>query len=224
MLTLQGFLRPDELAAIVARLGAEAFVPGVETATGRAAEVKRNLQLPGGSAAERELDALVRAAFERHPGFADVVMPVRSVPMRFARYEAGMGYGWHVDNGLMAAHGGKPMRSDLACTLFLADPGSYGGGELSLQTPVGHLKVKLPAGDAVVYPATMVHRVEPVTHGVRLVGVTWFQSLVASAEQRQLLADLAQATSALLARDPQAPEYEALTAVRHNLMRMWGQP
>lgn len=224
MISLQGLLGPEDLAALHQHLGKDAFVDGAETAHGRAKAVKHNLQLPEGGELEARLGRVVVAALERHDAFRNMVLPVRLTQPRFSRYEDGMTYGWHVDGALMNAAGGGPLRSDLACTVFLSDPASYEGGELAIQTSTGQTLVKLPAGDALVYPATTVHRVQPITAGVRLATVLWVQSMIADERQRQLVTDLLRATGELRHRDPQAPELERLLAVRENLIRMWGQP
>jgi PKHD-type hydroxylase len=224
LITIRGLLSPADVQAIVARLHGETFVDGYETAGRRARDVKRNEQLPLASSAEAELNSLVVAAFDRNDVFRAAALPVELVPIRFARYLPGMEYGWHTDNALMSGGGVRGVRTDLACTIFLSEPDSYAGGELAVQNPLGLVRIKLAAGDAVLYPATAVHRVEPVTQGVRLVAVTWIQSMIKDREQRDLLLDLAQTIAALEQRDPRAPEVERLHATRQNLIRMWGNP
>jgi PKHD-type hydroxylase len=221
MITIRNLLTPEEVETIRTRLAGEAFVHGGETAHGRAKKVKNNLQLPDGGQAERELEKLIISAFDRNPTVRATALPLRAAPARFSKYEAGMEYGWHVDSPVMAGGGSQPVRTDLACTVFLSDPKSYGGGELTIQTPLGTASTKLPAGDAILYPATTVHRVEPVTHGVRQVALLWVQSMIASAEQRQLLSELAQATAKLRNSNPEAKEIDTLLGVHANLVRMW---
>ncbi|MDB5101081.1 MAG: 2OG-Fe(II) oxygenase [Cyanobacteria bacterium RYN_339] len=223
MITIPKLLGPDELQHITQRLAAEKFVDGGETATGRAREVKHNLQMPMDGDATKELDHLIRQAMDRHAVFMAAALPLHIVPLRFSRYEPGMTYGWHTDNPVMVGVARQAVRTDLACTIFLSDPAGYAGGELALRTPLGIVRIKLAAGDAVLYPATSVHQVDPVTQGVRTVAVTWIQSLVGGSDQRQLLMDLFEATRDLAMRDPMAPELERLGAVRHNLLRLWGQ-
>jgi PKHD-type hydroxylase len=224
MLSLRPHLSPHELARLRDRLASADFVDGRETAQGAAVDVKRNEQLPAQGALAVELDAIVRGALMRHDAFTSRALPLHVLPMRFARYRPGQAYGWHIDAPVMTAPDGRVIRTDLACTVFLSDPSSYGGGELAVQTPLGTLKTKLSAGDAVVYPATMLHRVEEVTHGERLVAVTWAQSLVASPESRALLEEMLAAVQSLTARDPQAPELDRLNMVHANMLRRWGQP
>lgn len=221
MITIRNLLTPEEVATIRTRLADETFVHGSETANGRAKKVKNNLQLPVGGEAERELEKLILSAFERNHTVRATALPLRAAPARFSRYEAGMEYGWHVDSSVMAGTGGQPVRTDLACTIFLSDPASYGGGELTIQTPLGTASTKLPAGDAIIYPATTVHRVEPVTHGVRQVALLWVQSMIASAERRQLLNELGQATAKLRVSNAEAAEIDTLVGVHANLIRMW---
>jgi PKHD-type hydroxylase len=223
LITLRGVLSAAEALALAQRLNAEKFVDGNETAGRRAREVKRNLQLPLASPAETELNAVVVAALERNEICRSAALPTQVVPVRFARYEPGMEYGWHTDNAIMPGGAGRAVRTDLACTIFLADPTSYDGGELAVQHSLGVVRAKLGPGDAVLYPATTVHRVEPVTRGQRLVAVLWIQSMIASNEQRQLTFDLLQTIRGLESREAKAPELDHLYATYQNLLRLWSQ-
>jgi PKHD-type hydroxylase len=116
---------------------------------------------------------------------------------------------------------GQWVRTDISCTLFLADPDSYDGGELVVQDSFGAQRVKLPAGDAVIYPGTSVHRVEPVTRGARVASFFWIESMVRSDEQRRLLYDMDMSLLRLRAQHGETPETTALTGTYHNLLRMW---
>ena len=223
MLTIKGLLSKAELAQIAARMDAESFIDGKATARAGARDVKNNLQLAHGGDAQKEVDQIIRTAYRKNDAMRELVMPVKIMPMRVSRYEVGMEYGWHVDAVTMTNPKGELVRTDVASTVFLADPDEYDGGELTVMTPMGKVQVKLDAGDAIVYPATTVHRVEPVTRGVRKVAVTWIQSMIASAEKRQLLQELTTAIMDLKARDPKAPELPKYSAVHHNLVRMWGE-
>ena len=130
-----------------------------------------------------------------------------------------MAYGWHAD--LAHMHFGElVVRSDVACTIFLSPPDSYQGGELNVRLPLGDLRVKFPAGDAVVYPATTMHRVEPVTGGTRRVALTWVQSLIPNAEHRELLFEMRQAVSRLRERDPGNEDLTRLNVVYQNFVRL----
>jgi PKHD-type hydroxylase len=148
-------------------------------------------------------------------------MPLKTAAPYYARYTTGMSYGAHVDDPVMGQ--GELYRSDLSVTLFLADPDSYDGGELCIQTAFGEQQVKLPAGDAVLYPSSSIHRVAEVTRGERLVAVSWIQSLVRAPEQRNLLHELNQAREALLQNRPDAAETAQVNQSYINLVRMWSE-
>ena len=196
------------------------FVDGLMTAGWASRLVKKNEQLaagPGAQAAQkRVIDALAANAV-----FSTAVMPQRIGPPLFARYTPGMSFGAHVDNAVMGA---DHLRTDVSVTVFLAEPDTYDGGELVIDTASGEESYKLPAGSAVIYPSTTLHRVAEVTRGTREVAVTWAQSLVRSAERRELLFDLERARRALFERDGKTAEFDLLHKVASNLRRMWVEP
>ena len=162
------------------------FVDGVLTSGWASGLVKNNEQLGAGPALEAAQQKVI-AALSGNPVFKAAVLPRRFAPPLFARYVPGMAFGTHMDNPLM---GPDHLRSDVSVTIFLSDPDDYDGGELVMETTGGEAAYKLPAGSAVTYPTTMLHRVEPVTRGTREVAVTWAQSLVRRADQREILFDL----------------------------------
>jgi PKHD-type hydroxylase len=220
-IALRDILAPVEIAEIASQLEAATFVDGLETAGRLAARVKRNLQLPQTDERGRNASTLVRRALGRSKAFLAAALPKALSEPRFNRYELGMEYGDHVDHALMGLDGKGPvMRSDLAATLFLSDPTGYDGGELVIG---GHERVKLPAGDMALYPASTIHRVEPVTRGRRDAAILWIQSTVRTERQRELLRQLDLAVTALAERDPSAREVVALSAVYHNLLREWAE-
>lgn len=196
------------------------FVDGLMTAGWASRLVKRNEQLAGGpearSAQERVVDAL-----KANSVFATAAMPKKIGPPLFARYTPGMAFGTHMDNAVM---GDDNLRTDISVTVFLSAPEDYDGGELVMETSAGESAYKLPAGAAVVYPSTMLHRVNEVTRGMREVAVMWVQSLVRSAERRELLFDLERARRALFERDGKTPEFDLLHKTASNLRRMWVEP
>jgi PKHD-type hydroxylase len=145
-------------------------------------------------------------------------LPRRFAPPLFARYVPGMQFGTHMDNPLM---GPDHMRADVSVTIFLSNPEDYDGGELVMETSGGETAYKLPAGSAVTYPTTMLHRVEPVTRGTREVAVTWAQSLVRSADQREILFDLERTARTIFERDGKSPEFDLINKSAANLKRMW---
>ena len=223
-------LNDDELAQARSLLADAPWTDGRGTAGPQAATVKHNQQLPVGSAAAQALQALVLAALDRHPLFFSAALPKRLLPPMFNRYggEANPGghYGDHVDQAIRhiatGAQAGQRLRTDLSCTLFLADPTDYDGGELVIaDANQGSPRIKLPAGDALLYPGTRVHRVEPVTRGQRLASFFWIESLVRSDEQRRLLFDMDLALMKLRSRDGESAEAVSLTGIYHNLLRLW---
>ena len=219
MLNLKSLLTREELADINARLDAATWVDGRETASGPTRMIKNNRQVGIDDPLAHELGERISAALLRHELFRAAACPERIAPIRFAAYEPGMAYGWHAD--LAHMHFGElVVRSDVACTIFLSPPDSYQGGELNVRLPLGDLRVKFPAGDAVVYPATTMHRVEPVTGGTRRVALTWVQSLIPNAEHRELLFEMRQAVSRLRERDPGNEDLTRLNVVYQNFVRL----
>lgn len=218
-LCLGNILAQDRLRAIATALNRAEFIDGKATAGWNAAGVKINQQ-----AQDRALipfAAEIEAALRAHPVFALAARPRQLHPIIFARYEPGMAYGPHVDDALM---GEPPLRTDLALTLFLSEPETYDGGELSIDHPGGEQCYKLPAGAAVLYPATSLHQVTPVTRGVRLVALTWIQSLIRDPGQREILFDLDTARRTLFARDGKSREFDLLSKSLANLLRQWAEP
>ena len=235
LLSLPQLLTPDEVRQARASLGLDApWVDGSSTAGGQAAALKQNRQLQQDSETSRGLQALVARALERDPLFVSAALPRRVLPALFNRYTAptpgeqatGDHYGRHVDNAVLrlpAGAGGDWMRGDLSCTVFLSDPQSYDGGELVVHHTLGARAFKLPAGHALLYPASTVHEVTPVTRGERLASFFWVQSLVPDEGQRQILFDLDMNLLRLRARHGDSSETTALTGVYHNLLRQWSQ-
>jgi PKHD-type hydroxylase len=210
---IRKLLSAELLSQINARLAASKWVDGLQTAGAAAARVKRNLQLDASSPEALELGELVKKALLANDKFPPLALPRRMTTPMFSRYELGMEYGAHTDDAVRSRDG---LRTDLAGTLFLSEPDTYEGGELV----VGNNGVKPAAGDLVLYPATTVHRVAPVTRGVRLAAVFWVQSLVRSQEQRELLLSLHGA----IARLGDHPVAVSVEAVQQNLLRMWAEP
>lgn len=218
LLCIADVLAPEELRAIVAKLESANFVDGKITAGWHARLVKHNAQLDSNAAIAPELKQLVLAALQRSALFQMAVRPkVIRAPL-FSRYEVGMSYGSHVDNALM---GDPPIRSDVSMTLFLTPSNTYDGGELVIETTQGEEAIKLEAGSMVVYPSATLHRVEPVTWGVRLVAVTWVQSLVRDAQDREILFDLDTARQAIFEKYGKIPEFDLLSKSHANLLRRW---
>ena len=223
LLHIENLLDAATIARMRAKLDGTGWIDGRETVGPQGALVKRNQQLPDASPMRMELGREILAACARHPEFHAATLPVRILPPRFNRYQDGGHYGAHVDGAVMALADGSQLRSDIACTLFLSEPGSYDGGELVIEDTYGEHEVKLPAGDAIVYPASSLHRVEPVTRGARVAAFFWIQSLVREASKRRTLLQLDTAVRRLAASGADADAVKQLTGVYHNLLRQWSQ-
>lgn len=222
MLILKRVLNDEELAELRGGLATASFAGGAKTAGPQAKKVKRNLQLPLAAPERERLGKIVTGALGRNKAFFSAALPNRIVPILFNRYEIGMEYGAHVDNAYMLGLDGKGgTRTDISATLFLSDPAGYEGGELSIQVGPMVQRVKLPAGDMVLYPSNTRHRVEPVTRGARDAAVFWVQSMVRHDDRRQMLFDLDRTVQGLVTREPEAPEVLALTNLYNNLLREW---
>ena len=218
---MAGILTPEELERIARLLSAGAFVDGKLTAGWHARQVKENLQLARGAEAA-EADRLVLDALMRNEVFRSAVLPLKLRPALFSRTEPGMGYGTHVDDAVMG-RGEAMIRSDVSVTLFLSEPSAYEGGELILESAGGESGYKLAAGAAVAYPSTSLHRVSPVTAGRREVAVTWAQSMVRSAERREILFDLDTARRAIFKSAGKSGEFDLIAKSYANLLRQWAE-
>lgn len=196
---------------------------GNVTSGPQSALAKRNRQLPEDSATAREAGSIVLDALGRSPLFFAAALPLKVYPPLFNRYEGGEAFGLHVDNAIRMKRGTDfRIRSDLSATLFLDDPASYDGGELVIEDRFGPQMVKLPAGHMVLYPASSLHRVTPVTRGVRTAAFFWLQSMVRDDGERRLLFDLDQSVQALSGERGQGDAVVVqLTGLYHNLLRRW---
>lgn len=200
------------------------WVDGRVTAGHQSARAKDNAQVPEGHPAARELGEMILAALERNPLFMAAALPSKVFPPLFNRYEGGQSFGSHVDNAVRQVTGTPHrVRTDLSVTLFLAPPEDYDGGELLVEDTYGVHSVKLPAGDIILYPASSLHRVNPVTRGARLASFFWVQSLVRDDGERALLFDLDTAIQRLVQDDPGHASAAPLTSVYHNLLRRWAE-
>ncbi|MFO1474342.1 MAG: Fe2+-dependent dioxygenase [Lysobacterales bacterium] len=223
LLHIPAILDPAQAARMRQRLEAARWIDGRETVGAQGAQVKRNLQLPDASPLRAELADEVLAALAASALYHAAVLPAKTLPPRFNRYEGGGEYGMHVDGAAMALGNGEWLRSDVSCTLFLADPDSYDGGELVVSDTYGEHEVKLPAGDLIVYPSDSLHRVEPVTRGARFAAFFWVQSLVRDAQRRRLLLELDGGIQQLAASGADRDALLRLTGVYHNLLRQWSE-
>src|SRR3990172_4466618 len=222
LLHLKNVLTRDQIDGARAMLRDVEFRDGKASAGMAASRVKNNLEADRSVAAIAKIDSMVMGALVRHPDYRAGALPLKVAAPFYARYVPGMRYGDHVDDPIMGGAAGL-YRTDIAITIFLNDPGDYDGGELVIHTAFGENKMKLPAGDAVMYPASSRHRVAEVTRGERLVAVTWVQSLVRDPARRELLYGLNQAREKLLSDAPQAGETAQVNAAYVNLVRMWSE-
>ncbi|MGR4862801.1 Fe2+-dependent dioxygenase [Caulobacter sp. LARHSG274] len=225
MLQIADVLTADQVAHCRAVLDAADWIDGNATSGFQAAMAKHNQQLPQDAAAAREVGALIVQALQANPLFVSAALPRAILPPLFNRYGEGMGFGDHVDNAIRRDPStGLPLRTDLSATLFLTDPDAYDGGELVVEDAFGSHIVKLPAGGLILYPASSLHRVTPVTRGVRTASFFWIQSLVRDDARRGLLLDMDVAIQRLsTAVGSVDPSVLSLTGTYHNLLRMWAE-
>ncbi|MEM1253051.1 MAG: Fe2+-dependent dioxygenase [Cyanobacteria bacterium P01_H01_bin.21] len=207
-------LSAAELTQIREALATAEFIDGKTTAGWYAKQVKHNQQLKQGVG--QPLASVVKAALNRHPLFQVAVRPRQVHSLRFSRYGEGMSYGTHADNAMMGSY-----RSDVSFTLFLSAPADYDGGELVIEGADDEKAYKLPAGSAIVYPSSTLHRVNEVTKGTRLVVVGWVQSLVRDPSQRELLFDIDTVRRSLFAQHGKTNEFDLLSKSVSNLLRQW---
>ncbi len=220
LLAIPNVLKPDELQLVRSWLADAPFVDGRLSAGSAAKRVKSNHEVEGSAPHLERLNRVVMGNLVRHPLYRAGALPLHVASPFYARYRPGMNYGNHLDDPIMGAEG-VMYRSDIAITIFLSAPEAYDGGELVIRAAEVEQVVKSAAGDAVLYPAGSIHRVNPVTRGERLVAVTWLQSLVRDPARRELLFGLNAARERLLQREPDAPETAQVNAAYVNLIRMW---
>jgi len=220
MIEINKLLTADELKGISTLVSNASWNPGAHSAGANAEKQKNNQEMDQSCASWETINALVVGRLYQHPQFQNAALPSKVSAAFISRYTNGMSYGPHIDNPVMGTPGAQ-YRSDIACTIFLSEPDDYEGGELNIHTDFGPVKVKLNAGSAVVYPASSVHEVLPVTSGKRIVCALWAQSLIADAHQREILAELADARAALQLRLPDAQVTQSVDHAYLNLIRMW---
>jgi PKHD-type hydroxylase len=228
LITIPDVLAPAQVAQARQILDAAEWIDGKVTAGYQSSKTKDNMQLPEGSPAARELGDMILAALSKNPLFLAAALPLRIFPPLFNRYAGGQSFGTHVDNAIRQIPG-TPLRirTDLSATLFFAGPEEYDGGELCVEDTYGVKKVKLPPGHMVLYPATSLHHVTPVTRGARVCSFFWLQSMIRDDGQRSLLFDLDLAIQRIgrdLAGNSVGETTSVqLTGVYHNLLRQWAE-
>ena len=222
LLRVPQVLNADELKQMQSLMAAAEWVDGKVTAGTQSAQVKRNIQLPESSPEAEAARQIVLTALSRNALFFSAALPKKIYPPLFNQYRDGMDFGAHIDNAVRThALTGLHVRTDISCTLFLADPDSYDGGELVVEDTYGQQMVKLPAGDMVLYPGSSLHHVRPVTRGARLASFFWLQSMIRDDAQRTLLFDMDAAIVTLRQQVGDNAAVIRLTGNYHNLIRMW---
>jgi PKHD-type hydroxylase len=222
LLHIPDILTAEQVAHCRQKLDQADWVDGRITAGHQSARAKDNMQLPEDHPAARELGELILTALQNNPLFMAAALPLKVFPPLFNRYQGGQSFGTHVDNAVRQVTGTPHrVRTDLSATLFLAGPEEYDGGELSVEDTYGLHNVKLPAGHLILYPASSLHHVQPVTRGARLASFFWIQSMVRDDGQRTLLFDLDMAIQRISGEVSDHPSVIQLTGVYHNLLRRW---
>ena len=222
MIVIPDVLNAEQIGTMRARLQAAHWIDGNATSGHQSARAKRNRQLAEGDPEAKALGDIVLDALAASPLFVAAALPLKVYPPLFNRYGVGEGFADHVDSAVRIRAGSDfRIRSDLSATLFLSDPSEYEGGELVAE---GQAPVKLAAGDMVLYPASTVHHVTPVTRGERIACFFWIQSMVRDGSARTMLFELDRSIQELTqAAGPEAPALIRLTGLYHNLLRRWAE-
>ena len=225
LITIPSVLSKDEVNQVRAHLDAADWEDGSTTAGPQSIEVKRNQQLPAASDAAQTLGKFILQKLTADPLFISAALPARILPPMFNKYEQAETFGSHIDNAIRVNPlTQERLRTDLSMTLFLSAPEDYDGGELVIEDHYGTQTVKLPAGDMILYPATSLHEVTPVTRGARVSSFFWLQSMIRSDAHRQILFDLDQSIQSLSTTiGSNATETVRLTGIYHNLIRTWAE-
>ena len=224
ILQIPDVLSSEQVAHARRLLNEATWVDGRVTAGAQAARAKDNMQLAEHDPLAGQIGDQILAALQRNPLFVSAALPLKVFPPLFNRYRGGESFGNHVDNAIRQSPAtGVRVRTDLSATLFLAEPEEYGGGELMIEDTYGVHAAKLPAGHLVLYPATSLHHVKPVTSGARIASFFWIQSMVRDDGKRALLFDMDRAIQRLNKDVPSHPSIVQLTGVYHNLVRSWAE-
>jgi PKHD-type hydroxylase len=218
---LENVLSKEELKKIHHTLNRGKFLAGEETAGWAAKSVKKNLQWYAEPSVEADLTNTLTTRLVTHSEFSTTTYAKKIAPFLFSESKENGGYGNHVDDALMGAD--TIIRSDISCTVFLSEPQDYKGGELVFSIGAQQLSYKLPAGHAIIYPSTTLHRVEPVTEGTRRVAITWLESYVRNADQRGILSDLDLARRNIMATQGKNSAFDQVSRSHANLLRLWAE-
>jgi PKHD-type hydroxylase len=222
LLTIPHVLTPEQVTSARQLLETANWVDGRVTAGHQSARTKDNLQIPEDHPVARQLGDTILSALGQNALFISAALPQRVFPPLFNRYQGGQSFGTHVDNAIRQITGTPHrIRTDLSATLFFAQPDEYDGGDLVIEDTYGTHSAKLPAGDIILYPATSLHHVRPVTRGARIAAFFWIQSMIRDDGQRTLLFDLDVAIQRLNHDYPGHPSTVQFTGIYHNLLRQW---
>ncbi len=223
LLTIPDILTKAQVAECRKLMDQAEWVDGNVTSGHQSVLAKNNMQLPEESEVARSIGEFIQDALGMNLLFISAALPLKVFPPLFNRYESGQAFGTHVDNAIRQLRGTHfRIRSDLSATLFLSEPEDYDGGVLTIEDIYGTQEIKLPAGSMVLYPASSLHHVTPVTRGARVSSFFWIQSMVRNDAHRTLLFQLDSAIQKLTAeRGGKDPEVISLTGIYHNLLRMW---
>lgn len=223
LLQIPGVLTAEQAAECRNKIETAQWIDGRVTAGHQSARTKNNLQLAENHPLAQEMGGVILAALEKSPLFMSAALPLRVFPPLFNRYEGGQSFGNHVDNAIRQVAGTPHrIRTDLSATLFLTAPEDYEGGELVIEDTYGVHSIKLSAGSLILYPATSLHNVRPVTKGARISSFFWIQSMVRDDGERTILFDMDMAIQRIAENAPEHPSIIQLTGVYHNLLRRWG--
>ena len=222
LLSIPQFISLDHINEIDQLVPLIEFEDGKSTATGAAKLAKNNLQATKQqNPARQRVQEIIFNTLAQSPLVQMAFMPKAILPPTISKYTPGMEYGWHTDSPIMT--NGQTIRVDLSITVFLSNPGSYTGGELVIHTPTGFTPFKGNKGDAIIYPTTKLHCVNPVTSGERIAAVTWIQSFIKDTEQREMIFQLKSVQESVALQNPQSTENLLLLQIYSNMVRMWAE-
>ncbi len=220
LVTIPNVLNAEDISVIADLMATANFHEGSASAGSEAKRVKNNHEMFISEAETQRLNNLLMGKLIKNPTYIATAFAAKIAAPYYAKYSVGMSYGNHVDDPVMGP-ANQRYRSDISITIFLNAPDAYDGGELIINTAFGEQKIKLNAGDAVLYPSSSTHRVAEVTRGKRLVAVTWLQSTIRDPARREILYNLSQAREALMQSLPESKELQLLSNSYVNLLRMW---
>ena len=224
ILHIPNVLSKEQLIECRKLLNEADWIDGKTTAGSQAVNVKNNFQLHEKDSLTTYLREIITSSLSSNPLFISSALPSHIISPFFNRYENGGNYGNHVDNAIMYdMQKQKSYRTDISCSLFFTDPEEYEGGEMVIEDTFGTHEVKLPAGDLILYPSTSLHRVEPVTSGVRMVSFMWVQSMIRSAWRRSILFELDNTIQSLRLKHGETQEALNLSIHYHKLIQEWSE-